>query len=341
MDKKIKLALIGCGGIMENEHVPALLTLTEEVEVGIIVEPSETRRAIIGDKIKVPSHKRFSGIENAVLEDIDVAVIATPHQSHFPIAEVLVNQDISVVIEKPPAASLSQFEKLMELSENSGSMIFVVHNYMYRPVYSSALAIANSGDIGDVFMFRAHVYDHAHFPGVKEFDSDWRTKNRLAGSGCLMDNGYHYLYLSSILIPSPVYKITAYMNTYQPSLDVEDLALASLVHQDGALTSIHCTWCVHGGGSHAIEIYGTKGTIKIKEDENQLLVFLKKEGHWKNIDVHPDNHHYEKFYQDVIAEFHRGKGQRKTRVWPEEARGVMELLDRLYEAAKSHEVPAE
>jgi len=338
MDKKIKLAIIGCGWITENGHVPGLLKLGEDLECTLLADPSRKRRDRIGDMLKVPPAARYEDLADAQLTDIDLALVATPHLSHYGIAETLIRRGISIILEKPPASTPEQLKKLVQLSIEYDTDIFVVHNYTYRPIFAAALEAVSRGDIGDIFMFRAHVYDHAHFPGVEEFDPDWRTKDSLAGAGCFADNGYHYLYLATALTGSPVGKVTAHMATARPGVDVEELALATLVHENGALTSIHCSWCVLGGGSHAIEIYGTKGTIKIDEDKDEMSIFQESEGTWKTIAVSGGDHHFEGFYRDVLREYMRAPGQRRGRLFPGDAADVTELLEKIYETAKSASV---
>ena len=70
--------------------------------------------------------KCFTSIEEILVDHKpSFAVVATPPETHFEIAQTLLKQGISVLVEKPIAANLSDAELLIQQAEESNSVLSV------------------------------------------------------------------------------------------------------------------------------------------------------------------------------------------------------------------------
>ena len=73
--------------------------------------------------------------------EVDVVIISTPIQTHVPLAELALRAGADVLLEKPPAASLAEFEHLLSVIDETGRSC---------QVGFQVAGVAGSADIGFV-----------------------------------------------------------------------------------------------------------------------------------------------------------------------------------------------
>ena len=79
----LKLGLVGCGRVMEQGHVPALLRINDVWTVAAVVDPTEVRRDLLGAQFNVPEPARFEKLDDLLDANIvDAIDIAVPHAYH-------------------------------------------------------------------------------------------------------------------------------------------------------------------------------------------------------------------------------------------------------------------
>ncbi|MEM9412347.1 MAG: Gfo/Idh/MocA family oxidoreductase [Planctomycetota bacterium] len=173
----LKVAVIGAGHL--GKIHARLLPQIENVELVAIAEPSPMVQRQLIESSQVPIFSDY----RKILDDIDAAVIATPTRSHFEIAEVLLQNSIHVLIEKPVTDCPYQAKQLVELAREQGCVLSVGHVEQHNPVVRQALeqvgtpkfiqSVRASGytyrstDIGVVHDLMIHDIDlvNAAFPG--------------------------------------------------------------------------------------------------------------------------------------------------------------------------------
>ena len=77
----------------------------------------------------------------------------------------------------------------------------------------------------------------------------------------IIDNAYHYCYMSEALLDSPVESVYAGFGTYVHEIDVEDLGLIQLRHANGSHSLIVQGWT--GPGQAASEVHGAEGVLSL------------------------------------------------------------------------------
>jgi len=114
--KKLKLALIGCGGIM-NAHVDGLLTF-EDVEVVAVADPRPERTKAIqartGAPNAYPSHAEL--FENE--KELDAVYICVEPTAHNNIEETCIARGIPFMVEKPMTMDMNQAKTIAEATKN-------------------------------------------------------------------------------------------------------------------------------------------------------------------------------------------------------------------------------
>jgi predicted dehydrogenase len=116
---------------------------------------------------------------------VDLVVIATGNESHFPLAKAALLADKHVVVDKPCTVTLAQTEELLALAKARGRVLTVFQNRRWDADFRSLQEVINSGVLGRVVHFESH-FDR-YRPVVPD---RWREKD-LPGSGLWFDLGPH------------------------------------------------------------------------------------------------------------------------------------------------------
>ncbi len=118
---------------------------------------------------------------------IDLVVIATPNDSHYPLALAALQAGKHVVIDKPCTPTLAQAEHLLLLAAQQGRVLTVFQNRRFDTDFLALQQVLASGALGRVVQVESH-FDR-YRPQVPQ---RWREQD-LPGSGLWVDLGSHLL----------------------------------------------------------------------------------------------------------------------------------------------------
>ena len=149
-----RVVLVGAGRIIQEMHVPALETL-DGVSVAAVVDPQSAAASAVGQRLGAPTFARLADVPDEVTAGA-VVVVATPGSTHAAIAEDAVARGATVLLEKPAALQLADFERLCEL-ESAVAPITVVHNYRLRPAVLRLWMFLLEHDVGPLVRARLRV----------------------------------------------------------------------------------------------------------------------------------------------------------------------------------------
>ena len=108
MQTPIRLALIGCGGIIQQQHLPTLLDL-DAVQITALADPVADNLATVGATTGVPPDQHYTEHRDLLANaPIDAVIIATPHHLHAEQAIAAAEAGLTIISEKPMATSLAE-----------------------------------------------------------------------------------------------------------------------------------------------------------------------------------------------------------------------------------------
>ena len=82
MEKKVRVAIIGCGGIANNKHIPGLSKL-DTVELVAFCDIIEERAIEAAEKIGTTGIRIYTDYKELLKDEtIDVIHVCTPNKSH-------------------------------------------------------------------------------------------------------------------------------------------------------------------------------------------------------------------------------------------------------------------
>ncbi|HEJ7613022.1 TPA: oxidoreductase [Klebsiella oxytoca] len=182
MSDAIRVGLIGYGYASKTFHAP-LISGTPGMTLAAVASSDENK--VHADWPALPV---VSGPER-ILNDpnIDLVVIPTPNDTHFPLAKAALEAGKYVVVDKPFTVTLSQARELEALAKSGGRLLSVFHNRRWDSDFLTVKALINEGLLGEVGYFESH-FDR-YRPQVR---NRWREQGG-PGSGIWYDLAPHLL----------------------------------------------------------------------------------------------------------------------------------------------------
>ncbi|MCY4605468.1 MAG: Gfo/Idh/MocA family oxidoreductase, partial [Gemmatimonadetes bacterium] len=114
----------------------------------------------------------------------------------------------------------------------------------------------------------------------------WRA-SKAAGGGCIGDTGYHEIYSLETLMCSPVRYVEARVQTRFFDIDVDDVALLLLEHENGAISTVSTSWGMVGGGAGELgglcEVHTRGDCLRVVGRGRALHRFSRETGAWSEI----------------------------------------------------------
>jgi len=265
-----KIGIIGTGHISEI-YCQNLTTVHENTEIIACADVNREAAQKKAAKWNIPYVLTVE--ELLAREDIDIVVNLTPPKNHYEIIKAALLAGKHVFTEKPLATTAAEADELMELAAQVGKMLGAAPETNYGAGVSTARELLAKGTIGKV------LYADAHFrwPG----DENWHPNPAFLyqpGAGPLYDRGPYFLNVlvdllggvkevcAMIAIGFPTRTVTSKLR-YGEVFPVETPSHVQgmLRFESGVLATMLLSFDIKGPYDSAIEIFGTEGSILIKE----------------------------------------------------------------------------
>jgi len=257
MAHTIRVGMAGYGISATVFHAPFFATMPE-YELVTVLERTKNE-----SQKKYPSVKVVRSIEELVADpSIDLVVITTPNETHYPYAKAALEAGKHVVVEKPFTNTTAEAKELVELAAVSPGILSVYQNRRYVSDFLTIRDILDKKLLGAVHEFEGH-YDRYR---AEARPNAWREAAK-PGSGILYDLGPHIMDQALYFFGLPQ-RITADIRLQRPHARVDDYFDIRL---DFGFTKVilHAGMLVREAGPRYM-IHGTVGSfIKYGEDPQE------------------------------------------------------------------------
>jgi predicted dehydrogenase len=189
---QVGFALIGCGGITLQNHLPGLSLCPQARLVALCdVDPATLEKA----RQKTGVAALSCNYEEIVRrDDVDAVIIATPNVLHAPIALAAIAAGKHVLCEKPLAMNFEEALRMYHAAEAAGVRHMTAFTYRFVPAMRYMAHLVRSGELGHPFHFRScRLQDW----GTRAIG--WRQIASLAGTGELGDMLSHRIDFAHLL----------------------------------------------------------------------------------------------------------------------------------------------
>ena len=247
----IRVAIIGCG-LVGQKRARALAG----AKLVACVDPDRSRAGDLARNAK--GCAVFPDWRSVIRSDqIDVVIVATPHNLLAEISGAAVREGKHVLVEKPGARNVDELRGLISIAESAGVCVRVGFNHRYHPAFQQARELVDSGKIGSLMFIRAR-YGHG---GRKEYDREWRTRPEISGGGELIDQGTHLIDLAHWFL-GEFEEVDGFAHTYFWEIPVDDNAFLLLKTKEKKVAFLHASW-TEWKNTFSFEIYGRGGKLQV------------------------------------------------------------------------------
>ena len=254
--KKIRVGVVGCGGIANTKHLPAHKRnpLSEVVAFCDIIE----ERAVKACKEYGTAESKVYTDYRELLKDksIDVVLVLTPNNAHCEITCAALDAGKHVVCEKPMAMNYAEAKKMIAARDRSGKVLTIGYQNRYRKDSLYLKRLAEEGTFGDIYYAEALAIRRRAVPTWGVF-----IDKEKQGGGPLIDIGTHALdltlytmnnYEPAYCVGKTFHKLNAQRDTGNAWGDwdvekftAEDSAFGFIVMKNGAVIYLKSSWALN------------------------------------------------------------------------------------------------
>ncbi len=253
---QVKLGIIGCGGIANGKHLPALKKVPEAALVAfcdIIVERAEKAAKEYG----VPGARVYKDYKEMLeKEELDVVHVLTPNREHSECTIAALEAGCHVMCEKPMAFCASEALRMLETARRTGKKLTIGYQNRFRPDSLYLKEMAEAGEFGDIYYAKAHAVRRRAVPTWGVFLNEYEQ-----GGGPLIDIGTHALdltlwisdnYKPKYCVGTTYHKLNndtnqgnAWGNWDPAKFTVEDSAFGFIVMENGMTINLEASWALN------------------------------------------------------------------------------------------------
>ncbi len=256
---KLKIAVIGCGGIANQKHFPALKKNEELNEIVAFCDIIEERAQKAAEEFGAPGAKVYTDYRELLANpEVEVVHICTPNVSHSEIAVAAFEAKKHVYCEKPMSHSPAEAQKMVDAWKKSGMQFTVGYQNRFRKDVQNLYKSCKKGDLGEIYYGKAHAVRRRAVPTWGVFPN-----KALQGGGPLIDIGTHALditlwcmdnYDVESVTGSVFYKLGHLQqategNIFGPwdpeTYEVEDSAMGFIKMKNGAAITLEASWALN------------------------------------------------------------------------------------------------
>ena len=209
--KKIGVAIIGCGGITLQNHLPGLALCAETEVVALCDTNAATLEKASRDTGIAVTSTDYAEVVRR--DDVQAVIIATPNVAHAPIALAAIAAGKHVLCEKPIAMTFADAQKMADAADAAGVRHMTAFTYRFVPAMRYLRHLVARGDLGQPYHYRScRLQDW----GTRNLG--WRQVRALAGVGELGDMLSHRIDFAHHLI-GPMKRLVANLMNLTPLRD--------------------------------------------------------------------------------------------------------------------------
>lgn len=253
----LKAGIVGCGGIANSKHMPAIKRVGEVEMVAfcdIIEEKAVKAKADFGTENAnvYTDYKELLEKET----ELDVIYVLTPNRSHCEVSVAAMKAGKHVMCEKPMAKTYEEAQLMVATAKETGKILTIGYQNRYRGDSLYLKKSCEAGEFGDIYYAKAHAIRRRAVPTWGVFLNEFEQ-----GGGPLIDIGTHALdltlwmldnYEPQLVVGSVFKKLgnqtetgNAWGDWNKDEFTVEDSAFGFIKMKNGATIYLESSWALN------------------------------------------------------------------------------------------------
>jgi UDP-2-acetamido-3-amino-2,3-dideoxy-glucuronate N-acetyltransferase len=253
-----KVCVVGAGKWGKN-HIKTLSNLGY---LGGIVEPNDYN--LNGIKDKYQNVKFYSNIKEAVKENFDGFIVATPAETHFELAKFIIENGNHILVEKPIALNTKDARILKELAEKNKVNLMVGHVLLFHPAIRKIKQFIDDEKIGKL----EYLYSNRLNLGTV------RTEENILWSFAPHDISIFQYFIGEL----PEELVSRGATFLQPN--IHDTTMTIFKYPQNIVAHIFVSW-LHPFKEQRLVVIGSKGMLSFEDSsQKKELLYYEKGIDW-------------------------------------------------------------
>lgn len=352
--EKLKIGIVGCGGIANGKHLPAIKK-NGNFEIVAVCDLIEERALKAKKEYGTENTNVYTDYKQLLEQEkeIEAVYVLTPNRSHSFISIDAMKAGKHVMCEKPMAKTYADAKAMVETAKETGKILNIGYQNRYRPDSRYLKAACENGDLGEVYYAKAHAIRRRAVPTWGVFLNEEEQ-----GGGPLIDIGTHALDLTLWMmdnyepasVTGSVFKklgdqkntANAWGDWDHEKFTVEDSAFGFIKMKDGATIVLEASWALNSldVDEAKTSLCGTKAGADMKDGLRINTVKYNKQVTEKPaLDAagvafyDGEEEDAPDVEQDVFYNAVKNGGEQIVK--PEQALVVTQLLEAIYKSAET------
>ncbi|HEV3202414.1 MAG TPA: Gfo/Idh/MocA family oxidoreductase [Bryobacteraceae bacterium] len=262
MSGSVNVSFVGCGGMAAH-----YLGVYRDLDWVRVVSCVDTDLESARKAAEVTGGVATPDFAAALAGDVDAVIVSTPNCLHRPQAVAAIEAGKHVLLQKPVAAKLADAEVIAAAAARSTRTVGLYMSYFDQPLVHDVRDMVGQGWLGDV----VHCYARLMHKGGMMWSDEalkgnptWRGSIDETGGGCFIQLAVHYIHIFEWIGGAKVVRATGFTrNLHCPGLEGEDLAVAVLEMDSGAMVTLDTAWCANG---EELSVHGTLGRFNYRDN---------------------------------------------------------------------------
>ena len=203
----------------------------------------------------------YSNYKNLLNDgDINIAIICTPNNTHYEIADYAIGKSKTILIEKPLCINNDDGISLINKAKKNNQTLYVASNNQFREENQAIKNKVLSGDLGNI-----ELVDLEWYRTKRHASKTWLYNKQTSGGGVLIDLGTHLINFALSLFPRRTsYRLACFnINNNEFSTSVDDLSLCIIIIDNKIPIIIKTSWSInlHQSSLVNFRVFGSKGNV--------------------------------------------------------------------------------
>ncbi len=268
MSKPLRVGILGCG-VIAPTHIESFQVIPG-VEVAWACDLIAERAKDTAQRHKIARHTTDY---RQVLADPAVQVISvcTDHASHAELSIAALEAGKHVLCEKCLTANGEQLDQMLDAAARYPQLKFAgVFQHRFDPINRRLRELVTSGQLGNIVTASARL--RCHRPD-SYYGDGWHGTWAREGGSVLINQAIHFLDSIQWVVGGVEAISATHANlAHHGVIETEDTLVAALRYRGGMLGTFEATSASHINWSYKLAIYGTLGTVELRNDRVHRLV---------------------------------------------------------------------
>ena len=286
-DKKLRIGIIGTGGIAQSHITSYKKQPDVEVVAGADIIPGKAEKFFETHGVKAKAFEDYKEMIDTM--ELDAVSVCTYNRTHKECTVYALEHGIPVLLEKPMTVTLDEAVEICRAEKKSGKIVSVGFQPRLDANMQMIKKIVQSGELGKIYYIQT---GGGRRHGIPVGWSETFIENDKAGIGALGDIGCYSLdmVLNALGYPKPL-TVTgrasdffgktpeAYSQVGKPEcakkFSVDDFASAYIRLEGDIILDFRIAWYMHLDTPGDTIIMGTKGSLRVPSTDCWNGTFTK------------------------------------------------------------------